>query len=533
MSLQPIVARLLLFCSLVSAIAVAETAPTLNAHPVRLDDSHKLMSWLQPQSHAYEEVISRAWKFLETMAPDAGGLPAYYTNCCVVLPDYKTIKWPHNPAFVNASITDSALRWYAYSGDSAPLELAQKLLSYQLGHGTTFKGWVWSHVPYASSTNDDLEYLGAQEFRYYPVDHNLGHGDGVGVIESDKVGELGLAYLQMYEATGKTEFRDAGIDCANALAQNVREGDFYHSPWPFRVYAQNGDIREEYTANVIAPIRLFDEAIKAGVGDIPSYQRARKTAWDWMMKFPMVDDAWAGVFEDVHIHAFPYNMNQFSAAETARYLLLHPETDPQWREHASHLLDYIQRHFAIDAPGEPGLQFGAQAISEQVVDMNKMGSHTARYASVQALYFERTGDTDAREKAFRSFNWATYMCRDNGAVVVGPVDQSIWFSDGYGDYIRHLLAGMASVPEWSPQDESHLLRSTSVVRSIRYEPSALKYRTAGSSDDLLHLTFAPKAISLDGVPLLQSKEGDGWNYNSATGILKVAHRAGEIEITSK
>ena len=55
-----------------------------------------------------------------------------------------------------------------------------------------------------------------------------------------------------------------------------------------------------------------------------------------------------------------------------------------------------------------------------------------------------SGDAAAREKAYYSFNWATYMCLANGLVHVGPVEATVWFTDGYGDYIRH------SWPAWQP-----------------------------------------------------------------------------------
>jgi hypothetical protein len=116
-------------------------------------------------------------------------------------------------------------------------------------------------------------------------------------------------------------------------------------------------------------------------------------------------------------------------------------------------------------------------VSEQVEYMYKMGSHTARFASVQALLHEKTGDAAAREKAFRSFNWASYMCDRRGVVRVGPVESSHWFSDGYGDYIRHFMAGMGAVPEWAPPGEDHLVRSSSVVTEVAYRPRAVRYLT--------------------------------------------------------
>jgi hypothetical protein len=135
-------------------------------------------------------------------------------------------------------------------------------------------------------------------------------------------------------------------------------------------------------------------------------------------------------------------------------------------------------------------------LSEQLNDKDKMASHTARYASVLALWYEVTGDLDAKERAFRSFNWATYASREDG-LVKASLDESTgyWFSDGYGDYLRHFQRGMASVPEWAPPKESHLLGSTSVVRFIQYGDHQIDYLTFDqASREVLSLRGTPTAV---------------------------------------
>ena len=80
-----------------------------------------------------------------------------------------------------------------------------------------------------------------------------------------------------------------------------------------------------------------------------------------------------------------------------------------------------------------GTQYGADVLSEQRADMAKMGSHTARYAAVNALWYQAGGNPTARSEAFRSFNWATYTCAPSGIVSVGVgTPPEFWFSDGYG-----------------------------------------------------------------------------------------------------
>jgi hypothetical protein len=62
------------------------------------------------------------------------------------------------------------------------------------------------------------------------------------------------------------------------------------------------------------------------------------------------------------------------------------------------------------------------------------------------------------------------MAHEDGLITKAMAKDEFWFSDGYADYIRHFLAGMASVPEWSPPGEDHLLRSSSMVGKVSYAP---------------------------------------------------------------
>jgi len=253
-----------------------------------------------------------------------------------------------------------------------------------------------------------------------------------------------------------------------------------------------------------------------------------------MMRYPLQNDRWAGYFEDVQIFPEPVDFNQYSPLETARYILQHPEYDSNWRNDVSHLIHLVEQKLVVDVAKEPAIQWGATAVSEQFEDMNKMGSHTSRYASVNALWYEITGDLAAKEKAFRSLNWATYMCRTNGVVNVGPVDQSIWWADGYADYIRHFMAALGSVPEWAPPGQDHLLRTTSVVRSVSYQPTEISYSVFDdTSTETLRLRFTPTRVLADDKMLARRNErtGAGWTFDGHTHVLRVHHEgANQINI---
>ena len=517
--------RQVLFLSLFFLVASADgllAQSTLNGHPVKLDSEGKLISWVEPQAKAYDTVMRLAWDFLlHKVLVEDNGLKTYFTSCCIYPPSMHFSAWPNNPAFVAAQFIDSALAYYAYSGDRAPVELARSLADYGLAHGTTPAGWAWARVPYASSNHLATEFRGADSFMYSA---DPGRGDGYGFIEPDKVGELGFGYLRLHEWSASPVYLEAAIACAGALAAHVREGDAEKSPWPFRVNAETNVIEDEYSANVLGPIRLFDELIRLHLGNVAAYQKARDMAWAWMMKYPIKNNAWSGIFEDIPNYSKPVNYNQYSPMETARYLMQHPEYDADWKKHVPALIDFVEKTFVfVEVKNEPGVQWGANAVSEQIGDMNKMGSHTSRYASINAMWYELTGDTAAQEKAFRSFNWATYMCSPEGLVKVGPVDQSLWFSDGYADYIRHFMSGLGAVPEWAPPQENHLLRSTSVIVDAEYEPHEVRYSAFDPIGiEVLRLAFKPKKVMGDGNPLVQRDDLNqpGWQLQP-DGVVRI------------
>ena len=515
----------------------SSSTPTLLGHPVRLDATGAILPW--PHGPApYAEVAGLAWTALETKFPvQDNGLPTYLAYSRFDPEDFSGVGWPHNPAGLYAMLTDSAVLWYGFSGDDAAVDVVRHALDHQLAHGTTPAGWAWASVPYASSSPGDVEYQGADD----EWCDFCGRGDGTGVIEPDKVGELGFAYLQFFELTGDARYRDAAIACGDALAKHVREGDDARSPWPFRVFAQTDVVREEYSANVVGAMALFDELGRLGLGDTTAYATARATAFAWLMRVPMLNDAWSGYFEDIEPAGDPAaNPNQYAAMRVARWLVRHPEEDPRWREDVAHLLAWVVDTFGGDTATERGTQYGATVLSEQASDMAKMGSHTARFGATLALWAEATGDASARERAARSLAWATYACDPSGVVAVGEdANEGWWFSDGYGDYIRHFLVAMGAVPEWAPPNEDHLLRSTSVVTHVEYAPGRVAWTTFDDdSVETLRLAATPTAITVSGraLPPRADLDDEGYVVQAAGpigAIVRVHHRSpGEIVVAS-
>jgi len=518
--------RLFSFVSLF-LILCSSYAQEFNTHKVVLDENGQLLSWVRPQDKAYDRVSRLAWDFLlNKVRVEPNGLKSFYTYCCIDGTSLKGGAWPHNPAGLFAMLADSSSEYYAYSGDRRVADLVGGLLDYQLAHGTTPANWKWGNMPYASADHGATEFRGAHESDYDKK--HAGRGDGFGAIEPDKSAELGAGYLKFYEMTGETRYRDAAIAIANTLAKQVRTGDSQKSPWPFRVYAETGIVREEYASDEIAMVRLFDELVRLNLGDAKQYRSTRDIAWRWLLDVPMKNNTWVQYFEDIPIMDKLWNLNQYAPMETARYLMDHPDTDPQWRAHVAALIAFVEKTFAKDIEGYSGIEWGANTISEQLDYDHKMGSHTSRYASVVARWTELESDPESKDKAFRSLNWATYMCREDGVVNDQPrLDgNGIWFSDGYGDYIRHFMYAMGAQPEWAPSGENHLLRTTSIVREIKYSPSLISYATFDNhATETLRLGFVPKSVAA-GDKLLPKRDelgSPGWTFDPERKVLRIRH----------
>jgi hypothetical protein len=489
----------------------------LPSHAADVDEHGKLLAWYQPaKGLGYDKVLRLGWDFMEhkALTDPKTGLKVYLINSVY---DSKTglgTYWQHNPASTFGQFTDSLLAWYPYSGDKEAVEVVRSMLDYQLAHGTTPVDWEWAGVPFATSCGNDPEY--GKCLRDVPRSF-------YGGIETDKLGELGIGYVLFYEFTGDRKYLTAGLRCADALVKHVRPGDETHTPWAFRVNAQSGETigENEYGGMVVASVRLFTELIRLHEGNVAGYEASRRLAWDWIMKYPMRNNRWIAYFEDVPHYAD--NANQALPTMTAYYILTQSDpaaVDPSWIGDVGHMIDWVRKHYGR------GPYYGAWAIDEQGGPPDYSGccsraglaSDTSRWAAINALYYERTRDGQAHEDAFRSLNYATYFAADDGKIACCGLDYhdpAFWWDDGYGDYIRNFVWAMGAVPEFAPQGQDHLLRSTSVVRNVEYGKRSLDYTTFDAAGtETLRLTYTPARVEADGMAYQASDDLKDNTYTS-------------------
>ena len=407
---------------------------------------------------------------------------------------------------------------YGYTGDPNVREMMVLIADYYLAHGFSSAADAWPSLPFPYNT--DLH------SGYYDGDMRAGKG----FLQPDKAGSFGIELVTLYEITGDKRYLDSAIGIADTLAAKETSGDADHSPWPFRVNAQTGEIASKayasYTANWTGTMRLFDELIRLKRGKPDAYRSANLLLTAWLKAYPLESNKWGPFFEDIT----EWSNTEINADTMAWYILEHPQWDAHWREEARGILNWTLATFGTNR----WAGYGVTAIQEQTAYRVPGNSHSSRHASVELIYAERTGDPTQKQAAIRLLNWATYMVDSDGKNRY-PNDD-IWLTDGYGDYLRHYLRAMAAAPELAPPDQDHLLRSSSVIRHVEYAAKNMTYKTFDSaSRERLRITFEPVKVTTNGKPLKRVKtiedleHRDGYYFQPAgslKGLLEIKHSHG-------
>jgi hypothetical protein len=513
---------LLLLVLAVAGISLGRSAPSeqLVYHQIKTDSAGNVLPWYSPDPGAsYNHVILKIWQFWKNMKSCPNGVKYYLQHQVWDDPE-------EDPRGLGGDQLAMALSsWnllYAYTGDRAVVENMVYIADYYISHSLSSPDALWPNLPYPYNT----------ELHSGVYDGDMRAGKGF--LQPDKAGSFAAELVVLYKITGDARYLQTAVAIADTLANKITLGDKDHSPWPYRVNAQTGEVSLPYTTNYTGTLRLFDDLIRLNRGNVAKYASAFKVLSDWLNNYPLKNNKWGPFFEDVP----GWSDSEINADTMAWYMLEHPEWNPNWREDAKAILAWTRAMFENDA----WLKFGVKPTNEQTAYRVPGNSHTSRHASVKLLYAEKAGETSAKAEAIRQLNWATYMVGDQGNNCY-PYDM-VWLTDGYGDYVRHYLRAMAAAPELAPKGQNHLLRSSSVIKSITYMPDSVSYATFDdASQELLRIAFTPTRVTAGGKRLIRLESAadlnrqEGYTFNApgdVPGVLRIRHdAAGNVEVTGR
>jgi len=478
-------------------------------HAIVLDKDGLLLPWT-----TYDNILKGSMKFIEQCptVPTKYGDDPWYMVTSALTDDGKFMRNQNcqgNHAYMGV---ETLTRYYAYSGDEAAIVPIRRILDRVLLYHTP-ADWAWPNVPRTQDNSPDGEYTDTYS-------------------EPDKIAAAGVAYIKFYKLTGEEKYLEAARGIAKTIASHVAEGNADASPLPFRVSLQDGKVLVPYTSHIVASVLLLDEMVRLGETGDGVYQAKRDLLRKWVLDYPVKNRLWANYYEDVK-DSTQENRNQHSPMETARFMLQRPELDPDYRQHVPALLAWVKDRFG------KARRHGATSIREQDGCFSEMGSHTARYASIAAMWFGASQDPQYREEAKRSFAVASYSAfskysHDDVAInYVGLGYVRPWFTDSYFDYLTHILDGMREMPEMAPADADHIVGSDSIVKKVTYQPGRIEYTTfEPQGNEILRVTFQPKTVTADGKELPVAKWSYG-EYRGVPGVLQIHRDATKNVVIAK
>jgi hypothetical protein len=443
-------------------IARARFQEALEYHIIKTDQENKLVPWYSSNlGEAYDHNIRLVWDFWRNMKSCPNGVK-YYLQHRIWQEGDDT----HGLGADQIGMTLSSWKLlYQYLGDSAVKDDIIYIADYYLAHSLSPPTDKWPNVPYP-----------------YNIDLHSGVYDGdlqggKNFFQPDKAALFAAELIDLYKITGSRKYLDAATMIANTLADKIEPGDGENSPWPYRVNTRKDKVHKvvkdgvvysaSYTTSWTGALRLFDDLIVLDEGRIADYQRARRMLVEWIKAYPLRTNRWGPFFEDIPTEV---DSDTESNADTmAAYILEHPNWDSDWRQQAEGILNWSFNTF-----GNRGwISYGVVPINEQTAFMVPGNSHSSRHAAVELLFAERTGDQSWKAGAIGRLNWATYMVNEDGKNRYP--EGHIWLTDGYGDYVRHYLRAMAASPDLAPDDQNHLLRTSSVIKKIKYKQDSITY----------------------------------------------------------
>ena len=386
--------------------------------------------------------------------------------------------------------------YYRYTGDPAAIGVITLTADYLLDYCQTPADHPWPGF-ITSTPNKGKAY---------------GRANPHGFIQLDLSAQLGSGMLAAYKLTGNPRYLAAATRWADLLAQHcdLRPGAV---PWTRHAVLADApkDWSQQATGGVSLILRLLNEMIQLGHrGQGNCLVKARDAGEKYLRDVLL--PAWSGN-PTFGRHFWDWDDSVYSCSVpgfTAEYILDRRQAFPQWKTDIRNFMSMFFCRTSVDPGSAGGVYSGAWAVPESSGCCGQsLQASTMLLVPALARYAALADDAWAREIARRETILTTYDARETG-VVEDLIDggagvASGWFNSAHPCPLRMVMKMLAWQPEWfGPARENHLMRTTSVVRNVRYGKGRVAYSTfdaAAPCEDVLRLAFTPTSISADGKPL--------------------------------
>lgn len=397
--------------------------------------------------------------------------------------DYANGDLGQRAAYVLSGLVD----YYRYTGDAAAIAHVAITADTLLDHMLTPPDHPWPGI------------LVSVPVKGKPY----GKANPHGYIQLDIVAEVGIGLVRAYQLTGNRRYLDTAKRWANLLAEK-RSTEPGAPPWGR--YANPEDVGWEdiQTGGVAFILEFLDELIKLGyTGEADSLVSARDAGREYLHQLLerwTVDDTWGRNYWDWPNPVQAENVTDFAV----RYMMDHRQAFPNWRTDCRNVLSLFLNRTSVSPHSNGDVYAGAWAYPESSSCCRRsLWYGPMELAPVYAQYAALTGDEWAREHARRQMILATYDCHETGVVEDnidgGAIVAAEWFKIAHPMALKHCLAAIAWMPDvFAASRENHIVRSTSVVKNVRYRKGHIEFETFTAKAPcltVLRLAFQPTDVT--------------------------------------
>ncbi len=440
------------------------------------------------------------------------------------------------PVRHHVNIAEAFLNYYNYSGDRDYLDRAIEVMEWSLTFTTT------PDSPYPNVPIGFMRHGGPEGVYYSELFINF-------------LGYSGEMYLRLWKVTGQQKYYDAALKIAETLADTQRPEGY----WYYRIEPDTGNVIWRGSGSNIYNI-IFMEAMGRLTGE-KRFSKSAKKAMNWYMENVFKTNMFMGFYSDRKEGVVVYN--NYSACDTASYLLAHHNEEQEYRDVAESIRKWVFRtaiaKYTFYGNGILGAGSGL-TVDDLMIDRN---TPTIRYPAMaenswalhpnvrnnahlaqMLLAFYGAGEGDIYRKAalsaFRTSEIGTVTTLYNFRIT--PMKN---------------LPFTAYLPEHATGCNNRLLFATGEVQSIEYGNGEIKYTTPLPSVDTFKMVSKPSRVLWNGKKLRGKRpkadkgpgctwirgmatenwdaykiyeNKNGWIYLPEEQVLRIIHPEGEVRI---
>jgi len=413
--------------------------------------------------------------------------------------------------------------YYRYTGDPAAIGLITLTADYLLDYCQTPADHNWPSFIISAPVKGKA----------------FGRANPHGFIQLDLSAQLGSAVLAAYKLTGSRRYLKAVTHWADLLAEHC---DLRPGMPPWNRYANPKDCpwTTQETAGISLTLQFLNDMIRLGYrGKGDALIKARDAGEKYFRHVLLPE--WSRDPTFGH-HFWDWDNPVYTCAVpsyTAQYIMDRREAFPQWKSDIRNFMSLFLCRSSVDPASAGDVYSGVWAFPEASNCCGKSLQYpTMHMAATWARYGELADDVWAREIARRQSILTTYDAHETGVVedrITGGIEVTgVWFNLAHPWPFRAVLEMLAWQPEvLGAARENHIMRSSSVVRAVRYGKGRITYCTFDAPApcaDVLRLAFVPTAVSADGksLPLRQDLSQNGFTVRPLSNgdyILTIRHDA--------